>query len=221
MRCTFVVLAIAAVTVAGHIGAQPVVAQDDVQQACELRLQGKADAAYQQLKQHVSREAEDAGAWFELARTEFYLMQLDEAQRSVARAIELDADNARFHRLAGVLAAYNAVSKYKSPDTRAQVSALMGESLREFEQAVANDPQLLEARVALVNAYIQTPAEQGGDREKATQQVEQLEKLSAVAGTEAALPADRGPRASASLCGRRRSISIPTMPQRGPDSREL
>jgi tetratricopeptide (TPR) repeat protein len=183
MRSSLVTLSIAALVVAGTVWAGPLPAEDAAGQAHSLVLDGKADAALELLKKHVVDKADDADAWYELARTEFYLMQLDEAQATIARAIKLDPENARYHHLAGILAGYNAVRKAKSPDTSNQVAELMGQWLRESEQTVKLAPQLPDAQVELINAYIQTPPDQGGDRAKAEQLIEELKKASPVAGT--------------------------------------
>ncbi len=183
MRSSLVTLSIVALMVAGTVWAKPLPAEDVAGQAHRLLLDGKADTALELLKKRVVDKADDAAAWYEMARTEFYVMQLDEAQELIAQAIKLDAANARYHNLAGVLAGYNAVRKAKSPDTSKQVAELMGHWLRESEQTVKLDPQFPDAQFDLINAYIQTPPEQGGDRAKAEQLVEQLEKESPIAGT--------------------------------------
>lgn len=180
MRSSVAALATAAFVFAAALSVRPLVAQDTVAQAHQFLLDGKADESLQALQQAVSNNANDAKAWFELARTQFYLMEFDDAQLSIARAIELDPRTARYHYLAGQLAAYNAVLKYKSADTRDQYPGLTGQWLRELERTVELAPQFAEAHVQLVNAYLQTPAEQGGSRTKATQVAERLKELSPI-----------------------------------------
>jgi tetratricopeptide (TPR) repeat protein len=170
-----------ALAIVGTTWARPLAAEDVAAQAHQLLLDGKADDALQNLQQAVARQADHAGAWFELARTQFYLMKLDDAQKSIARAIQLDPRRARYHYLAGQLAAYNAVLKYKSEETRDQAPKLMGQWVRELEQTAKLDPQFDEAQVELVNAYLQAPGDQGGSREKAEQVVAGLETRSPVA----------------------------------------
>jgi tetratricopeptide (TPR) repeat protein len=182
MRSSLVVLSISALLFASSACARSLAAEDVASQAHQLLLDGQANASEEQLKERVASKEIDAAAWFELARTEFYLMKLDDAQTSIGHALKRDPENVRYHYLAGQLAVYNAVLKYKSPETRGQFGELTRQWLQELKRTVELDPNFFEAQVALVNAYLQTPPDQGGDRQKAKEVVERLEKLSPIDG---------------------------------------
>lgn len=161
-------------------------AEDDpVAAAYHQRMSGQAEAARQQLQTLTETQPALAAAWFELARTQFYLMQLDEAQTSVDKALEIEANNPRFHHLAGTTAAYRAVLAAKKPETRDQVGPGMQRWIRELEQTIRLAPQDFAARVELVNAYRQTPTEYGGDPAQADALLQTLETESPVDGATA------------------------------------
>jgi len=153
-------------------------------QAFNLRMDGKSDEAKTLLKLSLGEDEKDASAWFEMARIEFYHAQLDDAAGAIAKAIQLAPENARYHYLAGVTAAYNAVLKHKSPETRNQVDTEMGKALAAFERAVDLDPDYHDARIQLINMLLKAPQKQGGDRAKAQKHVEMLESKAAVYGVE-------------------------------------
>jgi tetratricopeptide (TPR) repeat protein len=152
--------------------------------AFDLRMNGRSDDAEALLREALAGTPEDATAWFELARTEFYHFRFDDAAEAIARAIELAPDNARFHYVSGMIAVTNAVSMAHSAETRDGVEPEMGRSLAAFARAVEIDPAFHEARLQLVNMLVKTPAKHGGSRAEATEHVEMLESLDAVRGVE-------------------------------------
>ena len=160
-------------------------ADDPVVTAYQQRMAGHSDEARQHLQTLTAAQPALAAAWFELARTQFYLMQLDEAQKSIDKALEIEANNPRFHHLAGTTSAYRAVLAAKKPETRDQVGPGMQRWIRELEQAIALEPKNFAARVELVNAYRQAPAEFGGDTAKADALLTALDTESPVDGATA------------------------------------
>lgn len=160
-------------------------ADEPVVAAYQQRMSGQAEKARQQLQTLTTAQPTLAAAWFELARTQFYLMQLDEAQQAIDKALEMEANNPRFHHLAGTTAAYRAVLAAKKLETRDQVGPGMQRWIHELEQTVTLDPKNYAARIELVNAYRQTPAEFGGDAAKADALLAVLETESPVDGATA------------------------------------
>jgi Flp pilus assembly protein TadD len=158
---------------------------DAVDAAFALRMDGQTDQACEQLKTLVAEQPQLGKAWYELARTQFYLMQLDEAQQSIDKAVALEPDNAQFHYLAGTVAGYRAVRTAHQPNSEDAVGRAMQRWLQELEKTVQLQPQRYRACIDLVNAYRQTPANFGGDPAKAEPLIERLESASPVDGAEA------------------------------------
>ncbi|MFG0251590.1 MAG: tetratricopeptide repeat protein [Phycisphaerales bacterium JB038] len=174
-------LTAAAVTTAAAPAAEPLAAE----QAYDLRLAGASEEAKVVLEQALQADAGDALGWYELARTEFYLMQFDEAAAAIERAIALEPAEARYHHFAGVTAGYNAVLQSKDPATHSRIFTEMAKSLQSFAAAVEIDPEFHEARVQLINMLVKTPAEQGGDLELAKEHAATLQELDPVFGAQA------------------------------------
>jgi len=175
----FLTLTLSAVLATGA-GASPIPAgagppSPESGESFALRMNGHSAQAKSLLEDTLARNQKDAEAWFELARTEFYLMHLDDAEEAIDRAIALAPDKARYHHLAGVIAAYNSILKYHDPKTRGQSEAKMGKALGAFKKAVALDPDFHEARVELINMLLEAPRSEGGSHREAKQQVKILE----------------------------------------------
>lgn len=152
--------------------------------AFALRMQGKAGEAETFLKAAVTRDKANPHACFELARTYFYMANLDEAQRAVEKAVQQAPDQSRFHHLAGIIAAYQGVMKYKKPETRPEVPVQLRKALTALEKAVALDPKNHQARLELINLYLKNPPDAGGSRDKAEDQVKKLAALDRVYGAQ-------------------------------------
>jgi len=167
------------------VTSRPTSAGDTVESAFTARLSGQAEEAREQLRKLVADDPSLAQGWFELARTEFYLMEFDDAQQSIDKAMALAPDSARYHYLAGTLAAYRAVRQAHEPNSEAEVGRAMQRWVQELEKTVELAPQHYRACVDLVNAYHQTPAEFGGDPAKAEPIIARLESASPVDAVEA------------------------------------
>jgi tetratricopeptide (TPR) repeat protein len=167
----------------------PTLAADEVDAAFALRLAGQTDQALEQLQKLVAERPQLGKGWYELARAQFYLLQLDDAQQSIDKAIALEPDNARFHYLAGTVAGYRAVlsahKKGHESELGDDVGRLMQRWLQELQKTVELQPENYRACIDLVNAYRQTPAEFGGDPAKAEPLIQRLESASPVDGAEA------------------------------------
>jgi len=173
-----IILTLCASAVASAMSAD----EDPVMDAFRERMAGRAKQAQEQLQHLTATQPKLAAAWFELARTQFYLMQLDDAQKSIDMALEINANNPRFHHLAGTTSAYRAVLAAKKPETRDQVGPGMQRWIRELEQTIALEPNNYAARVELINAYRQAPTEFGGDAAKAETMLAALKTESPVDG---------------------------------------
>jgi Flp pilus assembly protein TadD len=173
------VLAGAVCTSAAFSAGPPSTAADE---AFKLRMDGHSDEAKVLLETSLARSPDDATAWFELARTEFYQFQFNDAADAIARAIELAPENGRYHYFAGITAGCNAISRAHDGEPPDRINAELGRSLAAFDSAVDVDPDFHEARVQLINMLIQTPPKDGGSRAAARKHVKALESKDAVYG---------------------------------------
>lgn len=156
--------------------------------AYDLRMSGKLKQGKELLEQHLSADPKDAQAWFELARLHFQQSgathNLDQAQRAIGRAVAAEANNNRHQYLAALIAVYNSVLKahHHDPEGRKKQLAV---AAKAAEQAIALDPGDHETRLLLVAVYGNNPPALGGDRQRAEQHVQFLEKHSPLHGVEA------------------------------------
>ena len=161
---------------------------DPAQQAFELRLNCNLDAAIKALDEELSANPDNSTAWFELARTEFYragkTQNMDDAQMAIEKALEANPKNVRYLCFAGRVAVYNMILKAHAQKTD-EMAAQMEKAISALEKALEIDPDCDEARLLLVSCYGNNPPDLGGDRGKAEEHVEYLEKHSPIEGMEA------------------------------------
>ncbi|MFH0943778.1 MAG: tetratricopeptide repeat protein [Planctomycetota bacterium] len=161
---------------------------DPTQQAFQLRMSGHIDEAKKALEEELSANPDNSTAWFELARTEFYragqTQEMDTAQVAIEKALEKNPENVRYLCFAGFVAVYNTILKGHAQKTD-EMAPQMEKAILALERALEVDPDCDEARLLLVSCYGNNPPDLGGDRSKAEQDVEYLEKHSPVFGAEA------------------------------------
>jgi tetratricopeptide (TPR) repeat protein len=100
-----------------------------------------------------------------------------EAERAFARAVAGDERNAAYHYFLG--RAYGAQAQ------RANVlrqAGLAGKTKSAFERAVALDPDYVDARLGLMEYYLQAPGLMGGSKAKARAQVAEVRRISPYRG---------------------------------------
>ena len=95
-----------------------------------------------------------------------------EAERELARAVELAPEQATYHLALGN--AHGAHAKHANPLSGIGIAK---SAKAEFEEAVRLDPTLLEAREALMNYHLRAPGLVGGDKHDALAQAEAIEEL--------------------------------------------
>lgn len=134
----------------------------------------------------VAAAKSDALAWILLTRAQLQNGRADDALDSAEEAVELAPNSAQAHFWLG-----------NSLGVRiGQVNMLrkmgMAPDLRDaFETAVRLDPNLLEARTALIQFYLQAPSAIGGGVDKATAQVAEIARRNPVRGHLAQASLDR------------------------------
>ena len=174
---------------ADHTGEVEVDNVSVAMRAFELRMAGRVDESKQLLEKAVRKNPKNAEAQFELARIYFYMscetLDLDLAQKTIERAIELEPDNARFHYWSGEIAMYNGIIKMRNLLGRLAMPGQMRKAVKSFKRAVELKPDFHEARLSLMGCYDRLPWYCGGSKSKAKEQARKLEQTDAVYGARA------------------------------------
>jgi tetratricopeptide (TPR) repeat protein len=167
-------------TPAGEAASRPA-AGDVAARAYGLRMSGKADEARALLERHTAAHPTDAAARWELARTLFYLMEMDGAVEQAAAAVREAPDNPRYLHLQGIVCTYGAIRKH-ARGRRDEARPLALTAIGAWEKAVKLKPDFDDARGRLIGCYARLPDDHGGDQEKAEALVRQAEARSAICG---------------------------------------
>jgi tetratricopeptide (TPR) repeat protein len=121
--------------------------------------------------------ANDAPALYVLARIKQAKGDLDGALPMAEKLVQLDAKNADYrYLLAGI---------YGQKAERAGIFSQMGLARRfkkEAEAALLLDPKHIEARMGLIEFYMQAPGIAGGDKAKARQMADEILKMDPARG---------------------------------------
>ena len=107
-------------------------------------------------------------------------MQRGDAETAVGffeKAVAQQPNNAQYHYWLG--AAYGTQAQDANVFSQAR---LAGKTKAEFERAVALDPNLMDARMGLIDYYTIAPAIMGGSQEKAIQQANEIRKRDVILG---------------------------------------
>ncbi|MBT3385668.1 MAG: hypothetical protein HN778_01060 [Prolixibacteraceae bacterium] len=158
-----------------------------VMEAYELRIDGKADLAKEALLNILEADSTNAEAHFELARTLNYMniMGSEESAKALKLALKYDSDNV-------VFAFYNAKNSFLKAYIAMQqggndVKNLVNETCNEFVKVIEMKPDYAEAFMYLVEIYGMLPEDMGGDKTKAEEFTQELEKLDNFYGAKARL----------------------------------
>ncbi len=154
--------------------------------AYKLRMQGKVDDAKALLEQAIQENPHNAAAHYELARIKVHMAlgnpeklgeRIEDAHKSIAKAIENDPNNAIYPFFEGHIALF----QYYMSSTKENAASLCG----AFESALKLKPDYRQAMLYLVEIYGTLPENQGGNKSKAEQYAKKLEKLDEVYGAKA------------------------------------
>jgi len=152
-----------------------------VARAYALRMAGQAEAARKLLAAYAKIHPNDASAHWELARTLFYLMDIDGAAEQAAAAVRLAPDNPRYLHMQGLACNYGAIRKHAT-NKPAAARVLARRAIAAWARALKLRPDFDDARQRLIGCYARLPADHGGDRAKAEALVKQAEGRDALAG---------------------------------------
>ncbi len=148
-------------------------ASAQLQQGVTLFEQGRYDEA----KKILAPLPNDPGAVETLGRIALAEGDDERAIELFEKAVNMRPSSAAYHfRLGQALGA-----KGQKASLFARMS-LAGRLKKEFEKAVALDPNHLNARLGLIDFYVMAPAVMGGGEEKAMQQAADIRKRDATMG---------------------------------------
>jgi len=142
-----------------------------VQQAYELRINGKANEARALLDQATTDDPDNALAHYELARTKFQIAlgepqqlldNLGDIQQSIERAVEHEPDDVTYRFFADV-----------------------AKMCSSYQSVLELQPDYREASLYLVELYATVPEDMGGDVSKAEGYAAQLEGIDEIFGAKA------------------------------------
>lgn len=162
-------------------------AENSVEEAFELRINGKVEQAKNLLTTILKEDATNAEAYFELARTLNYmsLTGSEEADKALQSALKYDPDNV-------VYAYYNAkncflkayIAMHSGTD---DVKNKVNTACNEFVKVLEMKSDYPEAMMYLVEFYGILPEDMGGDKTKARDFTQKLEKMDKFYGAKARL----------------------------------
>ncbi len=179
--CAIVMLGFCALT--ADIKAEP---NNTAMDAYKLRMQGKADEAKALLEKAVQENPGNAMAYYELARTNYYMAtgepqkladRIADAQQAIDQAIELDPNNVMYKMFEGHIALFGTYM--------AQGKEGAAKLCEAFEAVLKLKPDYPLAMLYLVEIYGVLPQGQGGDASKAEMYAKKLEALDPIYGAKA------------------------------------
>ncbi len=153
------------------------VAQTPLQPGIQHFAAGRLPQAEQFFSDVLKSEPANHAAMYYLARTigerdAARLERTDEARKWAEKAVKLQPDNSNYHlwygRALGVIALNSGKLKMIS---------LAGKIKNEFETAARLDPANVDARIALMEYYVNAPGIAGGSKSKAKEQAEAARRL--------------------------------------------
>jgi len=160
---------------------------NSVKEAFELRINGKTDQAKELLLTIIKEDSTNAAAQFELARTLNYIniMGSEEASQALKLALKYDPENV-------VYAYYNArtcfLKAYIAMEREGEnVNNLINDVCNEYVKVLELKPDYPEALMYLVEIYGMLPENMGGDKIKAEEYAQKLQKLDTFYGAKARL----------------------------------
>lgn len=158
-----------------------------VQKAFELRINGKTDQAKELLLTVLEKDSNNAAAHFELARTLNYIniMGSDEATKALKTAKDIEPKNLIYAYGYAKNCFFEAFKAMQLGN--GDVKSLISKTCDEFINVLKLDPGYNEALMYLVEIYGILPENMGGDKIKAEEYAQKLEKQDKFYGAKARL----------------------------------
>jgi Tfp pilus assembly protein PilF len=162
---------------------------EDVLNAFNLRMDGKADQAKVLLESILKKDSTNAMAHYELARLKHYMftgggnVKMEEITFSIDNAVKNDPGNAIYVYYKGLVSFLNAFSEMQHGHDA--VKPLVMEACDEFEKVLKMQPDYYEAMMYLVEIYGMLPKDLGGDSVKAIDYAGKLAEINSYFGARA------------------------------------
>lgn len=162
---------------------------EDVQNAFNLRMNGKVDQAKVLLEKILVKDSTNAMAHYELARLKHYMLtgggnvKIEDIVSSINKAASNDPENVTYAYYKAVTYFLNAFSAMQHGQDK--VKPLITETCIEFEKVLKLKPDYYEAMMYLVEIYGMLPKDMGGDSVKAVAYAEKLVKINSYFGAKA------------------------------------
>jgi tetratricopeptide (TPR) repeat protein len=156
-------------------------AEESVQAAYELRMNGETRYARAMLLKLIDQEKADGMVHYELARLKMAQMmggsnvEIGSVINSAGQAVKADSGNVAYayqEASARFGKAYGAIME-EAENAKKHVD----EAVACFERVLELKPDYHEARMQLVEFYYALPEDMGGDKEKAAKHARELEKM--------------------------------------------
>lgn len=159
----------------------PLVAQssDHLAPGVTLFTRGKFAEAQQFFEMVIRQHPENSAVAYYLGRCAFENKQYERASTWFEQAVRLDSGNSEYHHWLG--RAYGERAQHAG----GEAFFLARKVKTHLEKAVALNPDNIEARVDLLEYYLQAPVFLGGDIAKARAQAVEIAKRNAEAGRKA------------------------------------
>ncbi|MBU0985535.1 MAG: hypothetical protein KKA42_16800 [candidate division Zixibacteria bacterium] len=152
-----------------------------VQKAYDLRLDGQVDAARLLLEEYTLINDTNASAWYELARTFYYMApgqprmmkyKVKSAATAISKAVALEPDNPLYRYFAAQVQFLNSYMALQENEDSAK--SYVNDMCRAYDAVLEVQPGHPEVLLNLVELYGTLPAAWGGDTVRATQYADQL-----------------------------------------------
>jgi tetratricopeptide (TPR) repeat protein len=188
----YLCIAVIAMLVIGSVGLSNAEVNETVQQAYQLRIDGKLDEAKVMLEEYLANNPEDASAHYELARLNAYLItshvgdlmeSFAAAREEIDRAVEIEPENVIFNAFASQVTFLESYLALKKSQENAKEK--IGQMAEGFESVITLDPDYGEVLLHLVEIYGGLPEEMGGNKEIAEGYAKILENKDLVLGAKA------------------------------------
>jgi len=172
----------------------PAAPREDVAVAAyDLRMSGRLDEAKAMLLAALANDPKNARMQFELARTAMHGLLPQEpitdrktaeagiranaklAAKAIEKAVDAEPDNPRYRYWAGMIHMYGSTSNMHSVWRWPMMPGGMKKSLKQYEAALALDPDYHEARYEVAGLYDRLPGILGGNKKKAEAHIKELE----------------------------------------------
>ncbi len=144
---------------------------DPVADGAALIEEEKFEEAREHFKELTKERPDDAEVRYYYGRALLGDGDHDKAIKEFKKAIDLDDTVSSYHRWLGM-----AYVEKLDHSSFIKKKSIAGNIKKSFEHAVAADPENTRARESLAHFYFEAPGFAGGDRDKALEQIAEIEK---------------------------------------------